>query len=140
MNVLLQELERFDGVCMLATYRKITLDKALERRVSLKVEFERPDREMRREIWRKLRPAKMPLAGDVDLDRLSEEDLTQAQRSRMSCSTPPGWPSFETRRDRSQGETSSRPCRWKAKADGVGSAAARSVSGKARPPREGGST
>jgi len=76
VNVLLQELERFDGVCVLATNRRISLDKALERRVSLKVEFERPDRAMRRKIWKKLLPGKMPLAKDVDIGRLSGADLS----------------------------------------------------------------
>jgi hypothetical protein len=76
VNVLLQELERFDGVCILATNRRVSLDKALERRIGLKVEFERPGREARRAIWGKLIPAKMPLAEGVDLDRLSEAELT----------------------------------------------------------------
>jgi ATP-dependent 26S proteasome regulatory subunit len=75
VNVLLQELERFEGVCILATNRKIVLDRALERRISLKVEFERPDRRQRQRIWRKMFPKKMPLAPDVDLERLSEHDL-----------------------------------------------------------------
>jgi len=76
VNVLLQEREKFEGVCVLASNRKITLDKALERRIAMKVEFDRPDREARRGIWEKLLPKKMPLATDVDLDRLAESDLT----------------------------------------------------------------
>jgi len=76
VNVLLQELERFEGVCVLATNRKVALDKALERRITMKVEFERPDREARRGIWEKMLPKKMPLAQDVDLDRLAEADLS----------------------------------------------------------------
>ncbi len=76
VNVLLQELERFDGVCILASNRKCSLDKALERRVSVKVEYERPDAEMRRKIWEKLVPENMPLAGEVDFGRLSEADLS----------------------------------------------------------------
>jgi AAA+ superfamily predicted ATPase len=76
VNVLLQELERFDGVCVLATNRQLTLDKALERRITLKVEFARPDRNMRRQIWEKLLPKNMPVTGDVDLDELSKPDLS----------------------------------------------------------------
>ena len=75
VNVLLQQLERFDGVCILATNRKITLDKALERRISLKVEFARPDPRERRHIWQKFLPRKLPIDRDVNLDRLSEADL-----------------------------------------------------------------
>ena len=76
VNVLLQELERFDGVCVLATNRKTSLDKALERRIGIRVEFDRPDLAMRHRIWEKLLPAKMPLAHDVDLEKLSEEELS----------------------------------------------------------------
>ena len=76
VNVLLQELERFEGVCILATNRKITLDKALERRITVKVEFERPNQETRRQIWEKLIPKAMPLAKDVNFDELSRSDLS----------------------------------------------------------------
>jgi len=76
VNVLLQQIERFDGVCILATNRVGSLDKALERRISMKVHFERPGPEARREIWARLVPPEMPIADDVDLDRLSEPDLT----------------------------------------------------------------
>jgi SpoVK/Ycf46/Vps4 family AAA+-type ATPase len=75
VNVLLQQLEHFEGVCILATNRKITLDKALERRISLKIEFERPGRKERRQIWEKFLPKKLPLARDVDFNQLSEADL-----------------------------------------------------------------
>ena len=76
VNVLLQELERFGGLCILATNRKVTLDPALERRLAIKVEFGRPNRKVRRELWGVLVPEKMPLGSDVDLDRLAEADLT----------------------------------------------------------------
>ena len=74
--MLLTELERFEGVCVLATNRKVALDPALERRISLKIEFNRPSREERRAIWRKLLPEKLPLAEDVDLRTLAEVDLS----------------------------------------------------------------
>ncbi len=76
VNVLLQELERFEGVCVLATNRKIVLDRALARRIAVKVEFRSPDRGMRRRIWGLLLPPELPLDDDVDLDRLAGADLT----------------------------------------------------------------
>ena len=76
VNVLLQELEWFDGICVLATNRRLTLDKALERRITLKVEFERPNEAMRRQIWQKLLPRNFPLGADVNLDKLSRRDLS----------------------------------------------------------------
>jgi hypothetical protein len=79
VNVLLQEIERFDGVCVLATNRRVALDPALERRIALKVEFRAPDRDMRRRIWEKMLGGRLPLSGDVDLDRLSSAELTGGQ-------------------------------------------------------------
>jgi ATP-dependent 26S proteasome regulatory subunit len=60
----------------MATNRKLALDEALERRIAVKIEFERPDPHLRRQIWRKLLPPKMPVAADVNVDRLAEVDLT----------------------------------------------------------------
>jgi len=76
VNVLLQELERFEGVCVLATNRRPALDGALERRISLKVEFARPGRDLRARLWRTLLPTEMPLAGDVDVEALAAWDLS----------------------------------------------------------------
>ena len=75
VNVLLQEIERFEGVCILATNRKISLDKALQRRITLKIEFDRPDQRQRRLIWKRLLPKKMPVSRDINLDELSKENL-----------------------------------------------------------------
>ena len=76
VNVILQEIERFEGVCILATNRKATLDKALERRITAKVEFPRPVQHLRESIWRKLTPLKLPLSADVDFAVLSATDLS----------------------------------------------------------------
>lgn len=76
INVLLQELERFTGTCILATNRLTVLDKALERRISLKVKFDRPGRESRREIFLRMLPDKLPLADDVDVNVLASHDLS----------------------------------------------------------------
>lgn len=79
VNVLLQEIERCEGVCILATNRLDALDPALERRMSLRAEFRPPDTAMRRAIWQRLLPPTLPLAADVDLDRLAALPLTGGQ-------------------------------------------------------------
>jgi SpoVK/Ycf46/Vps4 family AAA+-type ATPase len=76
VNVLLQEIEKFGGVCILSTNRELGLDKALERRIAIKIEFKKPDREMRRQIWEKMVPGELPLASDVDFDKLADAELT----------------------------------------------------------------
>jgi len=72
MTLLLTELERFEGVAILATNLPQTLDQALDRRILVKVQFPEPDRDARRDIWRKHLPDGAPVASDVDLDVLAD--------------------------------------------------------------------
>lgn len=72
MTMLLTEIERFEGVAILATNLPGLLDEALDRRILVKVGFPDPDRVARREIWEKHLPKAAPLADDVDLDALSD--------------------------------------------------------------------
>lgn len=71
MPVLLAELERFDGVAVLATNLPEMLDEALHRRVLLHLRFEAPEVEQRQAIWRAHLPPELPLGEDVDLARLA---------------------------------------------------------------------
>jgi SpoVK/Ycf46/Vps4 family AAA+-type ATPase len=73
MPTLLRELERLDGICILATNRRHVLDEALDRRILYKLDFEVPPPEQREEIWRKHLPAQAPLSDDIDLKTLAEE-------------------------------------------------------------------
>lgn len=79
VNTLLTEIEKFEGVCILATNRVEHLDEALERRIALIVEFPKPDVSQRKSIWSKLLPKKMPLHTDVDVADLAELELTGGQ-------------------------------------------------------------
>lgn len=79
VNTLLTEIEKCESVCILATNKIDTLDEALERRISLLVEFPAPGYEQRKDIWKKLLPSKMPLGGGVDLDELGQYNLTGGQ-------------------------------------------------------------
>lgn len=79
VNTLLQEIEQFEGILILTTNRIGDLDEALERRISLIVEYKNPDEEARREIFKQLIPSKMPLDEDVDHSFLAEYPLTGGQ-------------------------------------------------------------
>lgn len=79
VNTLLTEIEKFEGVVILATNRIEHMDEALERRISLIVEFPKPDYGSRKKIWSKLMPAKMPITKDVSIDTLAKEELTGGQ-------------------------------------------------------------
>ncbi len=72
MTLLLTELERFEGVAILATNLPEALDEAFDRRILVKVHFAEPDRAARAEIWRKHLPPQLPLAKDVDLQALAD--------------------------------------------------------------------
>lgn len=79
INTLLTEIEKAEGVVILATNRIENLDEALERRISLIVEFPEPDYEQRKKIWEKLIPKKLPLAKVITPDKLAEYKLTGGQ-------------------------------------------------------------
>lgn len=79
INTLLTEIEKSEGVTILATNRIDTLDPALERRISLIVEFPEPDFKQRESIWTKMLPKKMPLGDGVTPTKLAEYKLTGGQ-------------------------------------------------------------
>lgn len=72
MTLLLTELERFEGVAILATNLPEQLDEALMRRILVRVPFRKPDRSARARIWAGHLPAAAPIADDVDVEALAE--------------------------------------------------------------------
>lgn len=72
VNTLLQQIEEYEGLLILITNMWGLLDSALERRIAIKLKFDKPDKEMRKRIWRKLIPKNLPLNPDVDIDLLAE--------------------------------------------------------------------
>lgn len=72
VSYLLQRLESYDGVVVLATNFERNIDDAFVRRIHVRVEFAVPDVDERALIWRKAFPAGAPLAADVDLRWLAE--------------------------------------------------------------------
>jgi SpoVK/Ycf46/Vps4 family AAA+-type ATPase len=73
INVLLQELERFNGVVIFATNLAANFDPAFERRIRTHVLFEMPGVKEREQIWRvQVHPRLTPLASDVDFAALAE--------------------------------------------------------------------
>ncbi|HEY8309416.1 MAG TPA: ATP-binding protein [Gemmatimonadaceae bacterium] len=73
VNVLLRELESFNGVVIFATNLAANFDPAFERRIRTHVLFERPGADEREQIWRvQIHPDKTPLAADVNFPALAE--------------------------------------------------------------------
>ena len=73
VNVLLKELESFNGVVIFATNLAANLDPAFERRIRTHVLFEMPGPVERERIWHvQIHPTRTPLAPDVDFKALAE--------------------------------------------------------------------
>ena len=74
VNVLLKELEEFDGVVIFATNLAANFDPAFERRIRTHILFAMPGAAERAQIWKlQLHARKTPLADDVDFDALAEK-------------------------------------------------------------------
>ncbi|MDP9177096.1 MAG: ATP-binding protein [Gemmatimonadota bacterium] len=73
VNVLLKELEAFNGVVIFATNLAVNFDPAFERRIRTHVLFEMPGVDEREQIWKvQIHPSKTPLADDVNFRDLAE--------------------------------------------------------------------
>ena len=73
VNVLLRELEQFNGVVIFATNLAANFDPAFERRIRTHVLFEMPGVDEREQIWAvQMHPDKTPLAPDVNFRQLAE--------------------------------------------------------------------
>jgi SpoVK/Ycf46/Vps4 family AAA+-type ATPase len=104
VNVLLQELEAFNGVVIFATNVAASFDPAFERRIRTHVLFEMPGVDEREQIWRvQMHPTLTPLADDVDFRRLAERyavsggDIRNAVlKAALSAAGEPGSDVFKT--------------------------------------------
>jgi SpoVK/Ycf46/Vps4 family AAA+-type ATPase len=68
---LLQQMEDYDGVSVLATNLKQNIDEAFLRRLAFTVEFPFPDEASRRAIWQTAWPSAVPLDKDIDFSHLA---------------------------------------------------------------------
>lgn len=68
---LLSRLERFEGLAVLATNLRQSVDPAFMRRIEFVIDFEEPNVEERGLLWRHHIPKTAPLAKDVDLGELA---------------------------------------------------------------------
>jgi len=73
VGYLLQRMEEYEGIAILATNLRQNVDDAFVRRLRFIVEFPFPDETHRRRIWEVTFPPEAPLAEDVDLGQLARE-------------------------------------------------------------------
>jgi len=72
-SYLLQRMEAYDGMVVLASNLRENMDEAFLRRIRFVVEFPFPDARQRRKIWAAHFPDDAPVAAEVDLDLLAGE-------------------------------------------------------------------
>ncbi|WP_201351917.1 ATP-binding protein [Hydrogenimonas urashimensis] len=78
-NIFLEQIEHFEGVLIATTNLLENLDTAFSRRFNYKIAFKKPNQSQRMALWKKMLPADAPYAGDFDIKRLAEYDLTGGQ-------------------------------------------------------------
>ena len=76
---LLQRLETFDGLAVLATNLRANIDDAFTRRLDAIIDFPAPTPELRRALWVRCLAPPLPLADDIDL-RLPGRVLRDGRR------------------------------------------------------------
>jgi hypothetical protein len=75
INYLLQRMESYSGLAVLASNQKSALDNAFLRRIRFILTFPFPGPAQRRAIWERVFPPETP-RGDLDWDRLARFNLT----------------------------------------------------------------
>jgi SpoVK/Ycf46/Vps4 family AAA+-type ATPase len=73
ISYLLQQMEAYDGLSILATNLRKNLDEAFVRRLAFAIQFPFPDEANRLRIWQKIWPREIPLAADVELEALARQ-------------------------------------------------------------------
>ncbi len=72
ISYLLQRMEMYEGVVILATNLRANLDEAFTRRLHFVVEFPFPEADDRERIWRVNVPTEAPVAADLDFALLAQ--------------------------------------------------------------------
>jgi hypothetical protein len=73
VSYLLQKMEDFDGVVILASNWSKNIDDAFARRMQYVVDFPLPDEEQRARLWQGMLPVELPLGDDIDVGFLAKQ-------------------------------------------------------------------
>lgn len=80
-NIILEEIEKLEGIMIATTNLTTNLDTAFERRFIYKIKFERPDTEAKKQIWKSMIPS---LPDDAAFVLAKEFDLSGGQIENVS--------------------------------------------------------
>ena len=87
VNYLLQRMESYKGLAILATNMKNALDKALMRRLRFIMDFPFPGFDERKNIWQNVFPPETPVNEDLDYRRLAKLSLTGGNIHNIALNT-----------------------------------------------------
>ncbi len=73
ISYLLQKIDDYDGIIIMATNLRKNMDEAFTRRMHFCVEFPTPEEADRYRIWQRMFPEKAPTARDIDLAFLARQ-------------------------------------------------------------------
>jgi SpoVK/Ycf46/Vps4 family AAA+-type ATPase len=73
ISYLLQKMEQYEGLTILATNLRQNLDDAFVRRMAFTIQFPFPDEAQRRQIWKRIWPDERLLSEEADLDFLARQ-------------------------------------------------------------------
>jgi hypothetical protein len=73
VSYLLQKMEEYDGLAILATNLAEHLDQAFTRRLAAHIHFPFPDAAARLEIWKRAWPPEVPMGSDIDLPAIARD-------------------------------------------------------------------
>lgn len=76
VNVLLQLIERYEGVSILTTNLKSAIDPAFERRITYKIYFPMPKKPERKRLWQYMCPPDIITEEPIDYEWLSELEMS----------------------------------------------------------------
>ena len=72
VSYILQRLEQYDGIVIMATNNRNNIDEAFSRRIRYITEFQMPDEQIRMEIWKSCFSKQTPLL-DIDFEFIAKE-------------------------------------------------------------------
>ena len=78
-NIFLEQIENFKGMLIATTNLLENIDKAFSRRFNYKIEFKKPSKEQRVELWNLILPKEAPYEDGFDMEKLASYSLTGGQ-------------------------------------------------------------
>lgn len=73
VSYLLQRMEQYEGVVILASNLRNNIDEAFVRRIHFMISFPFPKADQRCRIWRNIWPQQVPLSPDIDLEEIAKK-------------------------------------------------------------------